>query len=107
MYLPLYNENIGLGGFKCNDCGRVTRTESGMRSHLWRVHGKKAQLELFEDTADKLIRRRGAYAIVLYRGTNGRGHRADCASNIGLGTLPCTCGTDSLPEVRRESNEEL
>jgi hypothetical protein len=64
MYIPLYNESIGLGGFKCKDCGRVTRTLSGIKSHLWRVHGKKAQLELF--AAEPLSG--GTYAIVLYYG---------------------------------------
>lgn len=40
---PLYSENVGLGGFRCRQCGRVTRTYSGIKSHLWSVHGIKIQ----------------------------------------------------------------
>ncbi len=43
MYDGLYSPNVGLGGFACRTCKRVTRTERGMKSHIWRVHGEKVQ----------------------------------------------------------------
>ena len=46
MYDPLYSEKIGLGGFRCRDCGAVTKTEKGIREHCWRKHGEKIQSEL-------------------------------------------------------------
>lgn len=50
---PLYSENVGLGGFRCRECGRVTRTYSGMKSHLRIVHGIKIQGEFpFERRAE-------------------------------------------------------
>ena len=49
MFIPLYSENYGLGGFKCKDCGKVTRTRRGIVQHIWRVHAKKAQIELFAE----------------------------------------------------------
>jgi hypothetical protein len=44
MYDPLYSPNVGLGGFRCRECARVTRTERGVKAHCWLVHGKKVQL---------------------------------------------------------------
>src|SRR5258707_1038686 len=49
MYDALYSENIGLGGFSCRTCRRVTRTERGMRAHCWAVHQQKRQIELFHE----------------------------------------------------------
>jgi hypothetical protein len=63
MYLPLYNENIGLGGFKCKTCPRVTRTERGMRSHCWRCHGQKQQTDFdFGPAAAEPVRTSGGGA---------------------------------------------
>jgi hypothetical protein len=65
LWTPLYPQAGGPAqGFKCNiatdtptemtvlylnACGRVTRTERGMKSHLWSVHKVKRQGELFHD----------------------------------------------------------
>jgi len=116
MYLALYNENIGLGGFKCGDCGRVTRTERGIKSHMWVCHGKKVQTE-FNFPATELVPDAGREpelgntgassdgAIVLYLGGDPyTRHKPECRANIGFGTLPCNCGAD-MPEVRREGSE--
>lgn len=49
MYKPLYPPEGGPpGGFKCGECGDVTRTEKGIRAHLKRVHGIVAQGVLFD-----------------------------------------------------------
>jgi len=67
MYEPLYPpDGAPLRAFRCKvaDCGRVTRTERGMKAHCWFVHRIRAQLELFalekneaerNDLADKLV----------------------------------------------------
>ena len=63
LWTPLYPPSSGQAqGFRCNyaseiekklytadliRCGRVTRTERGMRSHLWRVHRVKQQREFY------------------------------------------------------------
>ena len=68
LWTPLYPHASGPAqGFRCNvqanehelqrrvkvhgmqPCGRVTRTERGMKSHLWSVHRIKQQGELFHD----------------------------------------------------------
>src|SRR6266852_364558 len=52
MYEPLYPpDGAPLRAFRCKaaDCGRVTRTERGMKAHCWLVHHTKLQLELFYD----------------------------------------------------------
>jgi len=119
MYDPLYNENIGLGGFRCRDCRRVTRTERGMKSHMWSVHGQKVQLELYqsvEQTAGAIRpateseqrddRGGDCRAIVVYLGDPYyTEHTPECRSNIGFGTLPCDCG-GKVPAVRRKNSEE-
>ncbi len=59
LWTPLYPQAGGPAqGFRCNQknypfstddfirCGRVTRTERGMKLHLWRVHQIKQQKEL-------------------------------------------------------------
>lgn len=61
LWTPLYPHGGGPAqGFRCNynstqimatgaaypTCGRVTRTERGMKSHLWSVHRIKQQGEL-------------------------------------------------------------
>ncbi len=51
MYEPLYPpDGAPLRAFRCKvaDCGRVTRTERGMKAHCWFVHRIKPQLELFD-----------------------------------------------------------
>ena len=48
-YRPLYPpEGAPCLGFACSECGRVTKTERGMRMHLVRVHDIKPQGELFD-----------------------------------------------------------
>jgi hypothetical protein len=48
MYLPLYTSAHGLVGFRCTtgDCTRVVRTLRGIKSHAWRVHHVKQQMEI-------------------------------------------------------------
>lgn len=102
MYLPLYNENIGLGGFKCKECGRVTRTERGIKSHLWRVHGQKIQLELFTaepvrpDRGGTGSYNKGGASIVVYVGD----------PRIRKTKTETDCLGNEMPEVRREGSEE-
>lgn len=64
MYKPLYPpEGAPCLGFVCTlrvehngtleDCGRVTRTERGMKAHAWKRHGVKRQMDLFGNDKPK------------------------------------------------------
>ncbi len=59
VYKPLYppeGSADGAKGFQCNfapvACRAVTRTERGIRMHLWTCHGVRFQKELFNDEPD-------------------------------------------------------
>jgi len=94
MYFALYNENIGLGGFKCKTCFSVTRTERGMRSHCWRCHGQKQQTEfIFGQAAVQHVRANGG-------GTEqpGRTGESGVERNTGSDSTASSSNT-SLPEV--------
>lgn len=106
MYSALYNPYLpnsgnGLGGFSCHDCSRVTRTETGMKLHCWRVHGKKAQRDFSFMPSGELVRSNpidnGACSDPIDNGaTSGGG--ADRPSG-GLDPTASSVNSD-VPELR-------
>lgn len=51
----LVDVQVEVPNVKANLCGKVTKTERGMKMHLLRVHGIKMQSELFQNTVVEFV----------------------------------------------------
>lgn len=93
MYDPLYSPNVGLGGFRCRECARVTRTERGIKSHYWIVHGKKVQIEFSFTRPDESVPEASG------TGTNSSNQAEQCGHpcNEYLESGSCKCTGYKMP----------